>query len=174
MSIVLTLRDGKLMIPKEYYKRYLELDWFFSKMIEFDSMDNDNEYTLWEDKNAILSIFDSLKFSKLVVHDGVSIDYLENLCDMWLVPDWIKSALQDRKREMEEEAQIKVDNISKKAHIEEDNISREVHIEIRDIEVIASMENTIIIEENVIIIEENVIIIKKNIIIIEENVIIIK
>ena len=103
MSIVLTLRDGKLMIPKEYYKRYLELDWFFSKMIEFDSMDNNNEYTLWEDKNAILSIFDSLKFSKLVVHEGVSIEYLENLCDMWLVPEWIKSALQDRKNKIEEE-----------------------------------------------------------------------
>ena len=56
MSIVLRLRDGKLIIPKEYYKHYLEFDWFFSKMVEFDD-------TLWEDKNAILSIFDYLKFS---------------------------------------------------------------------------------------------------------------
>lgn len=57
MSIVLRLRDGKLIIPKEYYKHYLEFDWFFSKMVEFD------DDTLWEDKNAILSIFDYLKFS---------------------------------------------------------------------------------------------------------------
>ena len=103
MSIILRLRDGKLLIPKEYYKRYLEFDWFFSKMIEFDAMDKDDEYTLWEDKNAILSIFDSLKFSKLVLHDGVSIDYLEHLCNMWLVPEWIKSALQDRKNKIEDE-----------------------------------------------------------------------
>ena len=93
MSIILRLRDGNLIIPKEYYTRYLDFDWFFSKMIEFDSIDTDNTYTLWEDKNAILSIFDSLKFSKLVVHEGVSTEYLENLCDMWLVPKWIKIAL---------------------------------------------------------------------------------
>ena len=109
MSIVLRLRDGKLIIPKEYYKHYLEFDWFFSKMVEFDSMDRDDDYTLWEDKNAILSIFDSLKFSKLVLHDGVSIDYLENLCDMWLAPDWIKVALQERRVKIED---AKYDNVS--------------------------------------------------------------
>jgi hypothetical protein len=103
MSIILRLRDGNLIIPKEYYTRYLDFDWFFSKMIEFDSIDTDNTYTLWEDKNAILSIFDSLKFSKLVVHEGVSNEYLENLCDMWLVPKWIKIALNDRRVKLENE-----------------------------------------------------------------------
>lgn len=109
MSVILRLRDGNLIIPKEYYKRYLEFDWFFSKMISFDLMNEDSEYTLWEDKNAILSIFDSLKFSKLVVHDGVSLDYLENLCDMWLAPEWIKIALHNRKHIIEQE---KYDNNS--------------------------------------------------------------
>ena len=103
MSIILNLRDGKLIIPKDYYKRYLEFEWFFSKMIEFKKNDNDDdEYTLWEDKNALLSIFDSLKYSKLVVHKDVSLEYLISLCDMWVVPDWITKSVLDRKRKESE------------------------------------------------------------------------
>lgn len=101
MSIILNLRDGKLVIPKDYYSKYLDFDWFFSKMIEFNNDAGDEEYTLWEDKNALLSIFDSLKFSKLVVHQDVSLDYLISLCDMWIVPEWIKEELQKKYKEEE-------------------------------------------------------------------------
>lgn len=101
MSIILNLRDGKLVIPKDYYSKYLDFDWFFSKMIQFEKDSGDTEYTLWEDKNALLSIFDSLKFSKLVIHKDVSLDYLSSLCDMWIVPDWIKEDLEKRRIQQE-------------------------------------------------------------------------
>jgi hypothetical protein len=96
MTIKLTLRDGIIIIPKDYYSKYLSFDWFFSKMIENEKDNNGDEYTLWEEKNAILSIFDSLKFSKLIIHRDVSLEYLSSLCEMWLVPVWIKDALKDR------------------------------------------------------------------------------
>ena len=103
MSIILNLRDGKLVIPKDYYSKYLDFDWFFSKMIEFENDSCNNEYTLWEDKNALLSIFDSLKFSKLVIHQDVSLEYLSSLCEMWIVPEWIKQGLEEKRKQQEEE-----------------------------------------------------------------------
>ena len=56
----------------------------------------------------MLSILDSIKFQKLTVHEGVSLDYLENLCDMWLAPEWIIEKVKERKKEVKfEELEIK-------------------------------------------------------------------
>jgi hypothetical protein len=99
MSIILNLRDGTLIIPKKYYESYLNIDWFLSGLINFSEYNDDNEntYTLWEDKAAVLTLFDSLKFQKLTLHKDISLDYLENLADMWCAPQWITESIKERK-----------------------------------------------------------------------------
>ena len=94
MSIILNLRDGNLIIPKKYYETYLNIEWFLSGLINFSE---EKSYTLWEDKAVVLSIFDSIKFNKLTIHKDVSLDYLENLADMWCAPQWIIESIKERK-----------------------------------------------------------------------------
>ena len=36
---------------------------------------------------------------KLIVHDGISLDYLENLADMWCAPQWIIEDIQKKKHD---------------------------------------------------------------------------
>lgn len=93
MSIKLECRDGSLTIPKQYYDDYFSGEWYFGSLVRFDSNYNESfenmTLEIWENKAAILSLFDSLRFMKLIVHDGVSLDYLETLADMWCAPQWI-------------------------------------------------------------------------------------
>ena len=101
MSIKLECRDGSVTIPKKYYEDHLRIEWYFNSLIKFK---DDGKETLehitveiWENKAAILSLFDSLRFMKLTVHDGVSLDYLENLADMWCAPQWIIDEIQKKR-----------------------------------------------------------------------------
>jgi len=96
MSILLKLRNGNISIPKKYFDDYLDIDWFFSSLIKFDP--NEREFTIWEDKETVLSIFDSIRFNKLVIHNNVSITYLEALCDMWCAPEWLLSEIKNKQR----------------------------------------------------------------------------
>lgn len=126
MSLTFKLRDGEVVVAKDYFDRYLNFDWFIAGLVRFDKdnynehdnehdNDNDNEhdiYELWEDKLVVLSIFDSIKFQKLTVHKGVSLDYLENLCGMWLAPEWIITDVIQRKKE------VKVEELELKESIE--------------------------------------------------------
>ena len=82
MSIIIEAWDGKIIIPKPYFERYLDIGWFFSGLVKFPfNTDNNgdeenNVFTLWESKDAILSLFDSIKFNKLTIHNNISLDYL--------------------------------------------------------------------------------------------------
>jgi hypothetical protein len=93
MSIKLECRDGTVNIPKKYYEDYLSGDWYFGIIVRnnnYSNLDTENmTIEIWENKAAVLSLFDSLKFIKLTVHDGVSLDYLEKLADMWCAPTWL-------------------------------------------------------------------------------------
>ena len=110
MSITFKLRDGEVSIAKDYFDRYLNFDWFLGGLVRFDIGETKEHetYELWEDKLVVLSILDSIKFQKLTVHQGVSLDYLENLCGMWLAPEWIIEDIKERKKEVKvEELELK-------------------------------------------------------------------
>ena len=98
MSINLECRDGRVTIPKKYYEDYLSGDWYIGSLVRFDTNYNESldniTLEIWENKAAVLSIFDSMRFMKLIVHDGVSLDYLETLADMWCAPEWIIETIQ--------------------------------------------------------------------------------
>ena len=101
MSLTFKLRDGEISIAKDYFDRYLNFDWFIAGLVRFETGETvkHETYELWEDKLVVLSILDSIKFQKLTVHQGVSLDYLENLCEMWLAPEWINEGVKERKKE---------------------------------------------------------------------------
>jgi len=114
--IIIKLRDGTINIPYKYFEKYLDIDWFFSNLIKYSFNDDTNggmgdgiegiegkddiKYTIieiFESKNAVLSIFDSLRFNKLVIHNYVSLDYLYSLVDYWCGPEWIKEEIEKRR-----------------------------------------------------------------------------
>ena len=101
MSIKLECRDGSVTIPKKYYEDHLSGEWFFNSLIKFDTSGKETlehiTVEIWENKAAILSLFDSLRFMNLTMHDGVSLDYLENLADMWCALQWIITEIQKKR-----------------------------------------------------------------------------
>lgn len=103
MSINLECRDGTVTIPKKYFEDYLRIEWFFNSLIKFESSGKETlesehiTVEIWENKAAVLSLFDSLRFMKLTVHDGVSLEYLENLADMWCAPQWIITEIHKKR-----------------------------------------------------------------------------
>ena len=121
MSINLECRDGSLNIPKKYYEDYLSGEWFFNSLIKFESSGKETlepehiTIEIWENKAAVLSLFDSLRFMKLIVHDGISLEYLENLADMWCAPQWIIDEIQ--KKRLVETKNIKYEQLNILNHI---------------------------------------------------------
>lgn len=119
MSIIIQARDGKIIIPKTYFERYLDIGWFFSGLVKFPfNVDNNgdeenNSFTLWESKDAILSLFDSIKFNKLTIHNNISLDYLYHLADMWCSPEWLINDLKNEKEKKEKKILLN-DSISEK------------------------------------------------------------
>ena len=107
MSIILKCRDGEIKIEQDYYDRYLDFDWYLSIMIKYTgNTDNkgtekDKIFDIFESKNAVLSILDSLKFQKFVSHNDISLDYLEALSEMWCVPEWLKEEITQRKNDLD-------------------------------------------------------------------------
>ena len=103
MSFILELRDGKIILPEEYFKRYLNVDWFLSGLYNFPNQYKEDEpdhkiFTLWESKNVILTLIDSLKFQKLTLHNDVSLEYLNNLANMWCAPEWLIKEIEEYKK----------------------------------------------------------------------------
>ena len=104
MSFILELRDGKIILPEEYFKRYLDVDWFLSGLYNFPNQSKEDEpdhkiFTLWESKNVVLTLIDSLKFQKLTLHNDVSLEYLNNLANMWCAPEWLIKEIEEYKKE---------------------------------------------------------------------------
>ena len=112
--IVIKLRDGTINIPYKYFEKYLNIDWFFSNLIKYSFKEDTNSIDgndgndgkddikdtiieIFESKNAVLSIFDSLRFNKLIIHSDVSLDYLYSLVDYWCGPEWIKEEIEKRR-----------------------------------------------------------------------------
>ena len=104
MIIIIKLRDGNINIPYKYFEKYLDIDWFFSNLIKY-SFDNEKTYDskenniiieIFESKNVVISLFDSIRFQKLVIHSDVSLEYLYTLADYWCAPEWIKDEIDTR------------------------------------------------------------------------------
>ena len=97
---IFKLRDGDICIPEKFYSSFLDIDWFISSLIKFNdasTKENDKIIEIYESKNAVLTMFDSIRFNKLVLYDE-SIDYLINLADYWCAPDWLQNELKEYKK----------------------------------------------------------------------------
>lgn len=100
MIIHLTLRDGTLVLPKREFDSVFNFDWFLNLLVKFPNHDDEPEdsvveYTLWEEKNAVLSILDSLRYQKLIIYQ-TNLEYLAALADKWCVHQWLIDEINKR------------------------------------------------------------------------------
>ena len=80
--IKINCRDKSFHIPKDELLSFCEEDWFLSIMVGADYIQNDNNtYDIWEDYNSVISIIETLRYQKLIVLDGVNLDYLKSLSE---------------------------------------------------------------------------------------------
>jgi hypothetical protein len=96
---IFKLRDGELAIPEKFYGTFLDIEWFISNMIKYtDATDKDNNkiIEIYESKNAVLTLFDSIRFNKLTMYNE-SIDYIISLADYWCAPEWLQKELDEYK-----------------------------------------------------------------------------
>ena len=105
--ILLELRDGNILIPSNEFDSLFTFDWFLSKLISckfnITNTDYEDKYILWESKNAVLSILDSIRFQELIIYDNTNLIYLKSLINKWSLPEW-----------MEEKIEIKIEENKKK------------------------------------------------------------
>ena len=97
--------DKKIIIPKEELIRICDQDWFLKTIIEADYLKKDDEnYTIWEDFDVVMSILETLRYNSLIVLRNVSLDYLLKLSEKWCVPQWVLSEISNR---------IEIENLNK-------------------------------------------------------------
>lgn len=78
-------RDGEINIPKSEFENIMFKDWFINKVFEYDKT---NVIDVWEDKNIVSIILDSVRYNKLVldVNDkNINISYLQLLAEKWCI-----------------------------------------------------------------------------------------
>lgn len=94
MIIELELRDGIIKIPKKEFDDIFDFTWFLGNLTKYDQNPDTEiqKYCLWESKNMVLSILDSLRYHKLITHNS-DLDYLYALADKWCVPEWLKTEI---------------------------------------------------------------------------------
>lgn len=101
--IKIKFRNELVHILKDEIESLTSNEWFLNNLIKYPN--ESGIYEIWEDKNTVMSIFDSLKHNALIIYPNVSLDYLIILCDKWGVPDEliekiqnnIDKAIQDKK-----------------------------------------------------------------------------
>jgi hypothetical protein len=125
MIIHLELRDGDIILPKKEFDSVLDFDWFLNILVKFtnhinEPQDNVVKYTLWEEKNAVLSILDSLRYNKLIVYK-TNLDYLIGLADKWCVPEWLINQINDRSKCIIKSKFININNLDSESNEEDFN-----------------------------------------------------
>jgi len=80
--LIINCRGDIIKIPKFEIEFLKTKDNFLSKMLLIDS-NGCNEITIWEDKNVVLSIIDSLRLNKLIIHKDVDRNHYIGLCKKW-------------------------------------------------------------------------------------------
>lgn len=96
--IKIQCRDKSFHIPKNELLSFCEEDWFLSIMIGAEYLENDNNtYEIWEDYKSVISIIETLRYQKLIILEGVNIDYFKSLSEKWCLPDWVLKDIDNEK-----------------------------------------------------------------------------
>ena len=87
-------RDKLINVPKDEFNFLFEYDWFLGNMMKDLDVENDDEIVkLYEDSNVVLSIIDSLRYRKIIIHPGVDFEYFRALSDKWCLPEFIMTKI---------------------------------------------------------------------------------
>ena len=83
--VKLILRDGTIKIPKTEFDLINFKDWFIGKVFEYDKEDT---IELWEFKEPVEILIDSMRYNKLVINESknINIRYLHLLGEKLCIP----------------------------------------------------------------------------------------
>lgn len=93
--MIIKLRNGSINLPNKMFNELYNFEWYFSNLIKYNTdLESDLDSNLesctieiWEDKEVVLSILDSIKFNKLIIYDNVNVNYLLQLSNYWSIPE---------------------------------------------------------------------------------------
>ena len=91
-NYVFKCRDGDIVIPRVDFMKAKNQEWMIGNMINDLETGGEilKEYIeIFETKNVLLSVVDTLRYNTLIIHDDVSVNYFQSVCDKWCVPEWI-------------------------------------------------------------------------------------
>ena len=99
--VELSFRGESVFTTIDTIVRSNQQDWFLETvlthpMIKPDNPDKPNKIEIPEDKNTVMSIIETLRYNRLIVLPGVSLDYMYALADKWCLPEDILNLIKER------------------------------------------------------------------------------
>jgi hypothetical protein len=114
---IVFLDNSHIFLPKQHILNLIDEPWFIKNLLEdipdsSSSEDKIDELVIWEDKLNVLSILETLKTNKLCVREGVSLEYIKYLVDLWCLPKWIEEDIEKL-----QETKLNNETITKKKYL---------------------------------------------------------
>ena len=99
--VELSFRGESVFTTIDTIVRSYQQDWFLETvlthpMIKPDNPIKPNKIEIPEDKNTAMSIIETLRYNRLIVLPGVSLDYMYALADKWCLPEDIVNLIRER------------------------------------------------------------------------------
>lgn len=96
--IELSFRKESVFLLKSEIINLTNEKWFLSTLLDMDFSDDplSNKIELCEDKNTAMSLIESLRYNRLIVLDGVSLEYLLALSEKWCLPEFLIENIKDK------------------------------------------------------------------------------
>lgn len=97
-AIHISFRGEDVFMPRTDITNLIEEEWFLSNILQekcFADGDLLKTIHINEDKNTAMSLIDSMRYSKLIVIPGVSLDYMLALSEKWCLPEFVNESLME-------------------------------------------------------------------------------
>ena len=96
--IELCFRKESVFMTRGDITGLVDEDWFLSVIVGNDYWkENLNKLEINEDKNTVMSIIETMRYSTLIVLKDVSIDYMLALAEKWCIPEMFIEMIKNEK-----------------------------------------------------------------------------
>ena len=97
--IKLIMRGEQVVMLKSDINQLCKTDCFLSNIINEECFSDTAKLTTFEineDKNVIMSLIDTMRYRRLIVIPGTSLDYMLALSEKWCLPEFVNELLKYR------------------------------------------------------------------------------
>ena len=102
--IELCFREESVFMTRGDISGLVDEEWFLSVIVGDDYWKEDiNRLEMNEDKNTVMSIIETMRYSTLIVLKDVSIDYMIALAEKWCIPEMFIELMKTEKETPEKE-----------------------------------------------------------------------